>query len=159
MKTYLEEIIKVRKAFSANRASNPSLKYICIEEFVLQNGREYTTQAKKKFRHGRLGQCYKNAYHLADSNPELIYVEGYASTKMLGFPFAHAWCVDRDGLIYDPTWKDGDKYYGVEFSLSYVTQVILKRRCYGVIDNWENHWPLLNGEDIAFREEVKNELR
>lgn len=61
-----------------------------------------------------LGQCYQNAYRLMD-NRSMTYCEGYAAIKGLGIPIAHAWVVDSDGFVIDPTWKDGTEYFGVRF--------------------------------------------
>lgn len=50
--------------------------------------------------------CYLNAYTLASENPDrFTYFEGFGSlVGGDGWPTAHAWCVDRDGRVVDPTW-------------------------------------------------------
>lgn len=64
---------------------------------------------------GELGECYVNAYYLAH-NQGLYYVEGLAIVPSIGFPMEHAWCVDADGHVYDPTWEAGTDYFGVAFT-------------------------------------------
>lgn len=63
---------------------------------------------------GRLGECYVNAYYLA-MNQGLHYTEGMAIHGKVGFPMDHAWCVDDAGQVYDPTWDNGQDYFGVAF--------------------------------------------
>ncbi len=102
--------------------------YSCFEEFVLVNGKEYQNHNPVKVKHGRMRECFKNAFYLADRDDKYIYVEGFATTKRLGLPLLHAWCVDKQGNVYDPTWRDGDTYYGVPFNLEYVRKTILSER-------------------------------
>ena len=50
--------------------------------------------------------CYKNATLLAMENEALTYVEGKVAT--MGIPIDHAWCIDADGVVIDPTWSAQD---------------------------------------------------
>ncbi|GAA2672702.1 hypothetical protein GCM10010400_38450 [Streptomyces aculeolatus] len=61
-------------------------------------------------------ECYDNAARTARAHRDrgLIYAEGFATTH--GFPLPHAWCVDPDGGVVDPTWDQPDPttaYLGV----------------------------------------------
>lgn len=56
----------------------------------------------------------------------LRYFEGQANTKTLGVPLEHAWLVDKEGKVWDATWKDGDDYFGVEIPSSFVRENVLK---------------------------------
>jgi len=144
VREYLAKVTEMRRQIRSNK------KYSCIEEFVLKNGKEFTSQNGEKLKRGRMKQCFKNAYHLAEDF-NLIYVEGYASFMGLGFPVLHAWCVGKDGNVYDPTWKNGGEYFGVPFDLMYVRKIILRRERFGVIDNVEMGFPLLAGKDTDFK--------
>lgn len=53
---------------------------------------------------GRLKECFRNAYRKAIDHPELTYVEGYATVN--GLPVHHAWLLDPDGNVQDPTWRE-----------------------------------------------------
>jgi len=128
---------------------NNGWKYSCMEEFVLKNGKTFKV-GNGKVKRGKVKECFKNAFHLADSGSGLVYVEGYATSKGLPFPVLHAWCVDSKGNILDPTWKDGEEYYGVPFDMGFVCRTILKRKKFGVIDNCEDGFPLLSGQHIDF---------
>jgi len=122
-------------------------KYSCFEAFVLKNGEPFVVNGIKVKR-GKIKECFKNAFYLADYNPDLTYVEGYAIFSGIGLPVLHAWCVDKDGKVYDPTWKTlGDEYFGVKFDIEFVRKTILARRRFGVIDNFEKEFPLLKGEE------------
>lgn len=93
---------------------------------------------------GTIKECFRNAYLLAVEH-NLIYYEGYA---MGVIPVLHAWCLDKDFHVIDTTWETGTEYFGVFFSIKYVSKVLLERKSYGVIDNWEMKWPLLRGGHI-----------
>ena len=142
VKEFLEQMTKMIK--SMNRQNG--WKYSCMEEFVLENGK-LSTDVAGKVKRGKMKECFKNAFQLADRyEDELTYVEGFAVSKGVPLHVLHAWCVDKQKKVHDPTWKDGAEYFGVEFDLMYVRKVIVQRKHYGVIDNWEGQWPLLRGE-------------
>lgn len=89
---------------------------------------------------GKLGFCYKYAYHLAESDSIFIYCEGYASSEQLGIPLHHAWCVNREtGEVYDPVWNTkktkGNSYCGLPMNLNFVRKVIMYTKQYGVLDS------------------------
>lgn len=142
---YLEKVTKTKRRIRSNK------KYSCIEEFVLKNGQEFRSRNGNKIKKGKMKECFRNAFHLAEDF-DLIYVEGYATCSGLGFPIFHAWCVDQEGNVYDPTWKNGDEYFGVPFDFMYVRKTIFRRTKFGVIDNKEMGFPLLAGKDIHFKD-------
>ena len=121
-------------------------KYACMEDFVLQNGRKFE-YVMSNVRKGRMKECFRNAYRLASSNPDLTYVEGFAVSGNLPLPLFHAWCVDKNGVVYDPTWENGKSYFGVPFGQKFVDKTIVVRKKFGIIDNWEQGWPLVSGKE------------
>mgnify|MGYP003588274102 CR=1 FL=1 len=145
VKDYLERVVApggVRRTAPIDR------KYLSFEDYVFDNGQQFIFHPLPTgYRHCRRvsQQCYCNAYLLAQDHPELKYAEGYAMQKGL-MPVLHAWCVDDVGLVFDPTWRVPADYYGVIFDLAYVLHVFLKKKEFGVIDNWAEGFPLLHGD-------------
>lgn len=101
-------------------------------------------------------ECFSNAAKLAIRHPDkLAYVEGYAAGII---PLSHAWCVDRDGEVVDPTWghnevRAGTDYFGVAVSTEFLTKLLLENKYYGLIEvyrgksllefspeEWEHEW-------------------
>lgn len=128
-----------------------------LHGFALKHGQEFKevlAELPKGVRQGKLGECYMNAYQAADADPKLTYVEGFASAGV--FPVPHAWVVDEQDRVIDPTWggknaeavAGGDRkfsYWGTKFTTDYVTQTVLARGFYGVIENEQQGYPLLRG--------------
>src|SRR6188768_2164837 len=121
---YLKTMVGFRKQFLKGRNKPDDYYYCGIEDFILQNGKLYEYQKlpkrySSKRKYGKLKQCFQNATRLMWDFPELIYCEGYAQTVI---PTHHAWCIDPDGKVVDPTWgRDQDRaekyppheYFGV----------------------------------------------
>lgn len=84
--------------------------------------------------------CFQNATLAALSHPDqLVYVEGYAVSATLPIPLPHAWLVDGEGNVIDPTWPDGSEYFGIRFSSDELSEVMLVTRQYGILDTlWYN---------------------
>lgn len=140
---YLEQMSEMVK--NLRQSSNSELFYHSIEEFVLANGQEFSYAKNTEYGFGKMRECFMNAFQLAIANPELRYVEGYATSVI---PTLHAWNIDLTGTVIDNTWKHDDKarnrgYYGVWFPTDYIMHVAYKRGKYGIIDNVEMNFPLL----------------
>jgi hypothetical protein len=80
-------------------------------------------------------QCFMNATLRALEDPSLTYVEGIAAWLI---PFDHAWLVDRDGFVVDPTLKPRDRagevsYFGVPFTREYLLERTKRTRYYGLM--------------------------
>ncbi len=144
VKEYLEGMTKLCNTRSGK------FKYSCFEDFILRNGKEFKV-SKEKIKLGKIRECFRNAFYLADNGGKYVYVEGYATTKGNPLPVLHAWCINQDSEVVDPTWEDGDEYFGTSFDLNYVRKVILKRKKFGVLDNYEMRFPLLLGEHTDFK--------
>lgn len=103
--------------------------------FLLKHGREWTiTEDTFKGRRAKKHHCYQNAFTLLFTRPNLTYVEGQV-VILGGIPVDHAWTVDQDGNVIDPTLdgKDVDSYFGVPFNEDYVFDTGIKTGVYGII--------------------------
>lgn len=110
-------------------------------DFMLKHGIDYTV-GPNTYAGPRQEQhnCYGNASHLAFDNPELTYVEGKVHSII---PIDHAWCVDQDGVVIDPTLTALDhegkpracEYFGVPFRTEYVRRAIARNGVYGVLND------------------------
>lgn len=120
-------------------------KYFCLEDFVLKNGLQFNKiiAFPPDLKRGRIGSCHQNAYNIASNNSkEYFYCEGYATTN--NFVCLHAWVVNKELEVIDPTWKDGINYYGIIFRFPYVADSMTKARKFiSIIDNYENNYSLL----------------
>ena len=125
IKKYLEQLLTITGGTSAPL------------EVQFLNKHGHSMVPKKHPKRGTMaaGECYANAYALASSETAYRYCEGYATTKKLGIALPHAWVVDRDLKVIDPTWVDGDQYFGVMFSPFFVYKVVAKTKYYGILGN------------------------
>ena len=86
----------------------------------------------------------------------LVYVEGYVLTPKF-LPILHAWNTDESGCAFDctldPATGEASEYFGVAFQTDYVTRTKEARTkkagrgCYGVLDNWQEAYPLLKDDE------------
>ena len=75
--------------------------------------------------------CFGNALHLALKR-NWLYVEGYAESVM---PLQHAWCIDDEGRVVDPTWEDAEDraYLGIPMDPQFVVRLVCEQNYYGVL--------------------------
>jgi len=137
--------------------------YENFHHFVLANGREYRAIAllrQYKSFFGELGCCYSNTLTLVRCYPSnLTYVEGFAAVRddhQISVHWGlHAWAADGNGNAVDTTWDDTVDYFGVPFRLDYVWDVYKRRKETGVIDNWNEKFPLLKDRAKGWRADVQ----
>lgn len=61
----------------------------------------------------------------------------------------HAWCVDNDGNVVDPTWRDelmGQEYCGLVFKLLPLSNLHFRRMIFGFAFNDKYFNQILSGE-------------
>lgn len=133
----------VSKLMKLNKLVRPSAwKYDSLIDLVLQHGRAWHLP-EEKFplpkgeRRGPLGECFRNAFRLAQ-NCDLRYAEGWAGRYI---PVHHAWCVDADDRVIETTWRWNPSYpavayFGVVINISYMYRLLLLTERYGVLAPW-----------------------
>jgi hypothetical protein len=105
--------------------------------FLLKHGRDYPI-GPHSYALPRMvqKQCYQNATLLTLDFPHLTYVEGKISCH--GVPLDHAWCIDEEGVVVDPTIDNSDghitDYFGVPFRTDYLHRAVTRNRVYGLLD-------------------------
>ncbi|MEW1922322.1 hypothetical protein [Streptomyces sp. NPDC088360] len=118
--------------------------YGSLHELLLESGR-FFTPAELPDSVGRLParSCYANAFAVATVRRELTYVEGYAVWEAVAgnlLHIHHAWCVDAQGVVVDPTWPTpGLAYLGLPIG----PQVGAPRLGPGLIEEMEMLYPVL----------------
>jgi len=140
--TLVDQLESIARLLRSRQSTRPDgLPYNSIYDFVLKHGQPFNGQPLPAcFRRGGFKLCFANSARMAERHRELTYVEGFAHAPLLqGEPVHHAWCVDRNGLVYDRTWafEPEREYLGIPFKLSLVRQLIRLSGEYSVLDRWE----------------------
>jgi hypothetical protein len=118
---------------------------ISTSQFILDFGLECRVQPNSFPRYGKFRECFMNALNYATENG-MIYCEGYACGVI---PVLHAWCIDKEGNVIDPTWEKGKDYIGVPFKTDYVLDFTERHLVYdSVIENYRDKWALLVDENV-----------
>lgn len=106
-----------------------------LEDLVLAKGIEVLGQPLPEgFKRGKLKACFANAGKLALKG--WPYVEGYAASKSLALPMPHAWVLDGEGGVVDPTWEHPEDchYMGVLVPPQAYARALVRNRVWGVLD-------------------------
>jgi hypothetical protein len=113
-------------------------------DIMLEHGRQFLFDADSyKCKQGRQKECYKNAASAVMHDPDLTYVEGYVT--VFGVPIEHAFAVDKQGHVVDPTIRDPSSigaYIGLPLKNEYLYKTMAKKKVYGVLD------PMINPERL-----------
>lgn len=116
---YLDQVAELMKT-----SPTKGRAYSGPDEVVRSLGKQWrniSPTLPRNVKRGPLGNCYGNALNAAMADRSLIYVEGYAYSKF--FPMKHAWVVDGNGTVYDPTWPEpGTDYFGIPFETTWVAR-------------------------------------
>jgi hypothetical protein len=116
VRQFLETIDSSVREIAQRNGADPS-QLLSFESIVLHLGRPWTAKRRPScLRKMRDKMCYRNSWRVMIERPGLRYCEGYAMSAGLMIPVEHAWCVDQDDNVVDPTWREPQHaaYYGVE---------------------------------------------
>jgi hypothetical protein len=131
--------------------------------FLLKNGMAFNPPTSKENKYGiargKLGECYSTHTIALFSNHEsLIYCEGYAVSKKLPIPIAHAWLCDHSGNVVDLTSSPCDEYFGIPFNHKYVRQSCVEIKYYGILENdYRRKRSILKTTPSEFIHQIKQE--
>lgn len=143
LRTSIEEYASMLRTIYSQNTTRDLPSYVSLEEFALDFGRGfgYNRELPDDVARGEKKQCFMNAAHESlHSYGSLAYVEGFAFSKDLAFKIHHAWVVDEDGSVFDPTWDyapGNALYFGIPFLDEYVRETLLREGYYGMLSPTE----------------------
>lgn len=108
---------------------------VLVGDFYLDLGQaRLTVPLPNDVKQGKMKECYMNAGLLSTERPEFAYCEGYALRNDV-FPMHHAWCLNEQGKVIDPTWPHDEKneYLGVALNHMFVVMSSLKTGLWGIL--------------------------
>ncbi|BAZ47091.1 hypothetical protein NIES4102_41370 (plasmid) [Chondrocystis sp. NIES-4102] len=125
----LKEFLSKQAQFARETRPNLYWKYAGFEELVLDLGVEMSfSPLPEDIKLGFQKGCYYNSFRVLVDNPDLIYCEGYALQSDLSLPLIHAWLVNEDGQIIDPTWNNCNTVYlGIPFNTEWFIKLLRSR--------------------------------
>jgi len=112
-------------------------KYKSNEALVLDYGIIFNKQIKPSSIKGKPSLYYQNCYEIMCDNPDLHYCEGFAVHEKLPLPLTHAWLINNESEVIDPTWLDRGEtaYLGVVFNKSFITKRLIQTQSFAVIES------------------------
>lgn len=128
---------------------NRGYQYASIYELVADQGRPFTARPlPPAFEKMSPKECFRNASIVAirHAGAGIMYCEGYVNTLPGNIvPILHAWCIDRDENIIDPTlaYQPHIEYIGIPFDLRFMLYTFEIHKAGSLLDDWKNGWPLL----------------
>jgi hypothetical protein len=149
---YLFDVREVR--LKNHHRSGGNFKYAGFEDYLIQHGTFFTPKhLPPTVRPMMVSQCYENAFRVASRSKAFHYVEGVALSLI---PVDHAFCVNAEGDVVDPTWASGRTelglaYIGVELDL---TEVKASRRVgtLSLSGDYRRGWPVLQGKEVRAKD-------
>ena len=118
---YLSGVAEMIHCHRPARPRDQHRRFTSYEALVLELGQPWEpAPLPKGVRRGQMKACYENAARLVARRPALRYVEGYAIPQIddfRGIAVQHAWAVDPEGRVVDPTWPEPERsaYVGLVF--------------------------------------------
>jgi hypothetical protein len=115
---------------SAPRGWRDDWRFRCTEALVRELGQPWTAARLPAYiERGQPRRCYGNTLALVNRRPGLRYVEGFAipwHVGEAGAPMLHAWAVNANGRVYDPTWPEPERsaYWGIAFDIAEVRRFV-----------------------------------
>jgi len=111
-------------------------KYKSNEALILDYGIAFENKIKSPIL-GEPKACYQNCFEVMLNRPDLHYCEGYAIDENLPLALIHAWLINNESEVIDPTWLDERKavYFGVVFNKEFVINMSTETKSYSILEN------------------------
>lgn len=105
--------------------------------FILAYGTFFSPKAMPScFQRRTSRQCYYNACNLMLADDSLYYCEGFATSDSKDL-IEHGWCIRKDGIVIDVTWRrPGLVYFGIAFGRQFAQARFAQMK--------EHHEPLIS---------------
>lgn len=137
LKNFLEKQAELIKKIYPH----PEWKYNGFEELILDCGKEMSfAPLPENIERGLPKGCYYNCLQILNEYPELIYCEGYALAEGLVLPVPHAWLINSEGKVIEPTWDTKGCYIGVSFNTDWLISLFESRNCEDYLAVFESNY-------------------
>lgn len=114
-----------------------------VEAFVLQFGEEFSGQHLPEDMDAMTPQmCFLNCFEIAKDNCGLTYCEGFILRDTLPLVIHHAWLVNDDSQVVEPTVTDeieGLTYFGIKLPFESVADIVDATGSYSVLGKFVGH--------------------
>ncbi|MBD2303053.1 hypothetical protein [Nostoc sp. FACHB-190] len=131
-------ILKQQADLIDNLNTRSDFRYKSTQKLILDYGQPFLKSVKPPFK-GQPKSCFENCLKALINFPKLNYCEGFAISDDVDIAVSHAWLVNNDGDVIDPTWIGknfkGSTYFGVVFNNDFVVEMAQKNKCYGILDS------------------------
>ncbi|MEW5860063.1 MAG: hypothetical protein AB1861_22190 [Cyanobacteriota bacterium] len=146
---HLLAILKQQADLTDKFYDHLDFKYKSTQRIVLDYGSYFPRKIKSPFR-GKRKACFENCFRRMLEYPNLIYCEGFSVGESANILIPHAWLVDEQGRLIDPTWTsrevESSTYFGIAFDCEFVMEVAANAKYYGVLDlenERANNYPIM----------------
>lgn len=136
---YLLVILKEQAELIENINTRNSFRYKSNYRLILETGKPFLNRVEPPPFKGKPKSCFENCLQGLWNYPELYYCEGFAVTDDVAIAASHAWLLNDEAEVIDPTWTGemfaGCTYFGVVFDTEFVFDYANKTKHYGILDN------------------------
>ena len=136
---YLLVILKEQAELIENINTRNSFRYKSNYRLILETGKPFLNRIETPPFKGKPKSCFENCLQGLWNYPELHYCEGFAVTDNVSLAASHAWLLNDNSEVVDPTWTGemftGCTYFGVVFNTDFVVSFAAKTKRYGILEN------------------------
>lgn len=136
---YLLVILTEQAELIENINTRNSFRYKSNYRLILETGKPFLHRVEPPPFKGKPKSCFQNCLQGLWNHKNLYYCEGFAITDNVSIAASHAWLLNDDSEVIDPTWTGkmftGCAYFGVVFHTDFVVSFAAKTKCYGILDN------------------------